>query len=259
MIVARNSMTDHARTRQRMGQNKHIGVCSIALLALISVFAAPVARADSVLVSPVDFTGSRTTPIGLGVNSSGNWKEQGVKIRWNITESSGVFTYQYTLSAVTGGSLVGAVSHFILETSSAFTHGDILPGSSTVSDPQWWTPAMPSNPNMPAPIWGVKFDFGSGAPTYTLVTTKRPVWGDFYTKDGKAGRLGFNAAWNAGLAIGDPTLSTTNFTPWIPTPDTLAVEPPPVPLPAAAWMGLSLLGASTFVTYSRRRRDACRG
>jgi hypothetical protein len=220
---------------------------------------ASLARADSVLVAPEYFSGARTTPTGLGINSTGNWKDQGVKIQWNITESSGIFTYQYTLSTIAGGSLIGAVSHFILETSEAFTHFDILPGSNPVSDPQWWTPAMPSNPNMPAPIWGVKFDFGSGTPTYTLVTTKRPVWGDFYTKDGKAGRLGFNAAWNAGLAIGDPTLSTTDFTAWIPTPDTLAVEPPPtVPLPAAAWMGLSLLGASTLVTYSRRRR-ACLG
>jgi hypothetical protein len=215
---------------------------------------ASLARADSILVEPQYFSGSRTTPVGLGINSSGNWKEQGVKIRWNITEANGIFTYQYTLSTVAGGSLVGAVSHFILETSSAFTRSDILAGSNTVTDPQWWTPADPSNPNMPNPIWGVKFDFGSSTPTYTLVTTKRPVWGDFYTKDGKAGRLGFNAAWNAGLAIGDPTFSTTDFTAWIPTPDTLAVEPPPVPLPAAAWMGIALLGGTGALGYVRRRR-----
>ncbi len=225
-------------------------ICALAGCAL----AASAARADSVLVSAGSFSGSRTTPLGVGLDASGNWREQGVKIRWDITESAGLFTYKYTLSTTAGGSLVGAVSHFIVETSLAFTRNDILAGSNTVTDPQWWTPAMASNPNMPAPIFGVKFDFGSGVPTYTLVTTKRPVWGDFYTKDGKAGRLGFNAAWNAGIGS-DPMSTTTNFTNWIPTPDTLSVDPPPpVPLPAAAWMGLSLLGSVGACGYVRRQR-----
>ncbi len=232
-------------------------VCALFCACAGLLWTTSSARADSVLVNAGSFTGSRTTPAGVGVAASGNWGVQGVKIAWDIDEDAGVFTYKYTLSTLTGGSLVGAVSHFILETSEAFTRNDILAGSNSVTDPQLWTPAMSSNPNMPAPIWGVKFDFGRGMPTYTLVTTKRPVWGDFYTKDGRAGGLGFNAAWNAGLGMADPTSSTTNFTNWIPTPDTLAVEPPPpVPLPAAAWMGLSLLGGVGAGGYVRRKRAA---
>jgi hypothetical protein len=89
---------------------------------------------DSILVNAGSFTGSRSSPTSLGVSPTGNWAEpgQGVKISWNITELNGVFTYKYMLSTLTGV-VVGAVSHFILETSEAFTRNDVLTGSNSVN------------------------------------------------------------------------------------------------------------------------------
>ncbi|MCX5660272.1 MAG: VPLPA-CTERM sorting domain-containing protein, partial [Planctomycetota bacterium] len=84
--------------------------------------------------------------------------------------------------------------------------------------------------------------------TYTLVTDRAPVWGDFYTKDGVAGGLGANTAWNTGFGT-DAAADATDFTNWVATPDTVSA----VPVPAAAWMGLVTMGIAGLSGVARRR------
>jgi hypothetical protein len=98
-------------------------------------------------------------------------------------------------------------------------------------------------------MFGLKFDFGSSKPTYTLVTARIPIWGNWYAKDGNAGG-GFNSAWNASFTT-PPTAGASPFTGWIPTPDSESVV---VPLPAAAWMGMALIGSIGGAGFIRRRK-----
>jgi len=57
----------------------------------------------------------------------------------------------------------------------------------------------------------MKFDV-SDALSYSFLSSKGPVWGDFYFKDGVAGKgrgratdADINAAWNADFLFADPT------------------------------------------------------
>lgn len=238
---------------------------SIALgCAVFCGFVATDARGDSILVTSADWTGYRVTPAITGVDASdgSNWDAIGVKVAWTITHSTttGLYTYTYTLTSGSDGDLVGGVSHFIIETSPSFTSANVKSGSSTVTAPQTWNPSDTNGaqPYMPDDLFGVKFDFGGSQPVYTLVTDRAPIWGDFYTKDGKGGQTSvFNAAWNTGFGT-DPTSSTSSFANWIPTPDTLSGDPNPnvlVPLPAAAWMGVLLLGGMGGLRTLKKRRE----
>lgn len=198
------------------------------------------AQAASVLVTPADWTGSRSTPVGSGIYGQGGWASSGFVLSWNITQNGNLFTYVYTIEGGTNDLTFKDVSHFIIEVSPTFTAANLLPGSdSPLEGPDIYT-EDDGNPSMPSNVYGVKFDFGGEAPfTYTLITDRMPVWGDFYAKDGKTAGID-NVAYNAGFGT-DPTALTTNFTAWVPTPDTLDFGDPGIPLPAAAWLGLPIL------------------
>jgi len=183
-----------------------------------------------------DLSGNRTSHIDGGIDATHGWAAGNFKISWKISENDGTWTYVYS---VTGGEKKD-ISHFILEVTDDGQPLDILPGTDTEIDPdspKTYSASDPSNPFMPNPIYGVKFDFGGDQVDYTIVTNRSPVYGVFYGKDGKDGG-DWLVAWSSALGFDNyktnDTLTATDF----------IVRPNGVcPIPAGVW----LLGSGLMV------------
>jgi hypothetical protein len=170
--------------------------------------------------------------------------------------------YTYTLSIV-NATMGSGLSHVIIETSTVpeFQMSDLVGFSSNVSGVvstlDTWEEQGSSNPNLPAPIYGIKFDT-PGSPTdltLTFWSDRAPVWGDFYAKDGGNPT---NSVWNKGLTNPDsdpaglPANGSVNFSILRPDSYTSGGGPSQVPEPLTmAGLGLGLCG---LVRYVRRRR-----
>lgn len=179
----------------------------------------------------VTFTGELITP--SGINTSGHaWPDNGIKMSWEVTEvSSGTWEYIYTLTAPDGGKLgidpnKGEISHGIIEISQTATINDFWNFQADFGDGDGFqnvaadkisvdtfttTSHGGSNPNIPGTLFGIKFDV-QDVLSYSFLSNKGPVWGDFYFKDGVAGKgpgqatpSDVNAAWNADFLLSDPT------------------------------------------------------
>ncbi len=172
-----------------------------ALALAVALCAAPAAVGDmwtGVLYGP----NSSGDPVGL--DGTGQWVGEGTSLTWNITRTDDVTHYCYTLDYV-----MGSLSHFILEVSENFTYDDI--SNVTVDGVPWTTyeidtfsSSNPSNPEMPNPLYAIKFDdLSEGTHTICFDSARLPMEGSAYGKDGKAGNGGngvSNAVWNSGLA-----------------------------------------------------------
>jgi len=218
----------------------------LLLLTALLGFAVP-SYADYIAVDPGDYSGTRSLS-GGGIIAGGAWASDNPTLTWDIglvtdpsSQHYGLVQYTYTWTASTGG----ALSHIILEVSADATANDFVFVSPWLGIPATYSSGN-SNPNMPYSVYGIKFN-REGLPettTYeiTFYSTRLPMWGDFYAKDGQAGGAGWNTAWNTGFGT-DPT--GTNFTNWVAVPDTRVV-----PLPGALW----LLGAGLLGLVGIRRR-----
>jgi hypothetical protein len=124
-------------------------------------------------------------------------------LSWNGTDNlDGTWHYDYVLSHPSGGT-----SHFLLEVSTNFTLDDIFNAGGDFEDVLLgtWT-SQNGNPNLPGPLFGLKFDEAEGNVTNIYFDSdRRPVWGDFYAKNGNSGGYGVNTAWNAGFLDIDPS------------------------------------------------------
>jgi len=219
--------------------------------------------------------GSISTP--TNVIAADGWSEAtpkdpthpGFMVSWDIEKewngTKWIYSYEYKLSDKNGNSLSKALSHWILEVSNSpltpFTIANIWDlernGSTlafTSGDPQTYSTSGGSGdqPNMPASIFGLKFAGVAGAPVYTFLSDRRPMWGDFYAKDGSEGGQVkiWATAWNSGLQFpGDPNSA------FIPVPDTgFDPDPPVVPEPGTLviW-GLGGLCAAGAAALRRRK------
>ncbi len=147
------------------------------------------------------YQGALSTTDGTIVGT-GNWVVTGpTSLEWWVTQNPDAsWHYKYVFSHP-----AGATSHFIVEASLSLTADDVFGtligfGGFTVGI----HPPSSGNPGMPEELFGIKFDGTSGnVSTIEFDCTRRPVWGDFYSKDGTAGGYGINAAWNAGFTAGD--------------------------------------------------------
>ncbi len=217
-----------------------------------SVLVPVAAYADYVTVLPGDYTGTRS--VGDGITAVGCWDgttacpsgNTGIEVDWTITDNGATWTYEYTFSGVGGVNLARGLSHWLLQVSTNFTTADItgLTGNdASISlangDPQLYETGGPSqqNPGLPADIFAIKIDGGgSQLITFEFTSDRQPVWGNFYGKDGNNPET---FAYNSGFMI-TPSSTMTDFTGYIPTPDTFGHQ---VPEPASLLLlGTGLLG-----------------
>lgn len=189
-----------------------------------------------------ELTGGRTSPTASGVDATQQWDNGGFTIDWDISQGDDdLWTYIYTVTGETKG-----LSHLILEVTEDNNPFNIYNGTSIPYEgPQKWSLST-SDPLMPNPIYGVKFDFGGTAVTYTMITDRAPVYGVFYTKDGKDEGVDV-VAWSNALNSSDyktnEGLTTTDF---IVRPDGITS----IPDPAAIF----LLGSACLIGFAATRR-----
>jgi hypothetical protein len=177
--------------------------------------------------------------IGRGIDTSAGiaataaWATGGASLSWNIVAVTGGYQYSYVWT----GS-VKDLSHIILEVSSNTIASDFW-GYTTnpeSGDPKTYTATSDgkSNPNLPGPIYGLKFEPCSDSTSFSFsfISDRAPMWGNFYAKDGKDQNGTIDVtAWNTGFL-------QTGQSYYAAVPDTHTV----VPIPPAIWlMGTGLL------------------
>ena len=192
---------------------KRLTILAIMIFAAIVCLVGIPMQAQGVVIE----SDSRYAPDG-GVTAGGNWAN-GFEIQWSISEGGLGYIYTYSLTSDGSTPLVGGPSHLILEVSQEAPNALYRVGTDTYLTPQIWGSA-PSNPGIPDDVYGIKLDFG--ATTYSFTSTQAPMWGDFYSKDGEAGGLGQNYAYNSGF--GQPPRDP--YGGWIRVPDTTSVPEP---------------------------------
>ena len=112
---------------------------------------------------------------GLIATASSGWDNGNFTIGWNITESEGKWTYIYN---ITGPS----PSHFILEVTEDDNSFNTFDNTDSYEVRGVYSPdtTKSSNPDMPNPIYGVKFE--DEQTIYSITTDRAPVYGVFYAK-----------------------------------------------------------------------------
>jgi hypothetical protein len=135
--------------------------------------------------------------------SGGSWADTDTpaELSWNISLDSGLYTYIYNfnLNASEGG-----ISHWILELSEDITDANTFEiisatGTEDNDSPTLWggpTGAGSSgNPGLTEDIFGIKYNTSEiFSMSIEILTSRVPMEGDFYAKDGNAGG-GTNFFW----------------------------------------------------------------
>lgn len=231
---------------------KHIPAAMALLLAAVIIIAVMAGPATAV-------TGGLTSADG-GILGDGQWINPGhTTLNWEVTQlMSGLWRYEYTLTVPTSG-----ISHFIISTSANFTKDEIDPANTNwnYNDLEvGFFGQGGSNPNIPATLYGLKFDEvgDQRTATFWLEVARDPVWGDFYAKGGRSpgGEVKiFNQAWNSGfdgeapkISIFSQDLSDTR----VAVPDTTYT--PSEIIPEAGTLALAAMGMLSIAGLKLRRK-----
>jgi len=184
---------------------------------------------------------------GGGIYATDGWNSTLTAFTYTVTVPEGPglvhYKYEWTVPSDSHG-----ISHLIIEVSDDFTCEDIVPPMAP--DTYSAETQGSSNPDMPSPMFGIKFDSDGGEFNWVIEfdSTRLPTWGDFYSKDGTDPASGHIPvyAFNDGFTIVDPPSDPKdpgyvppNNTPYqnkILVPDTRIPEPATVAL-----LGLGML------------------
>ncbi|MBI5195185.1 MAG: hypothetical protein HZA10_02565 [Nitrospirae bacterium] len=123
-----------------------------------------------------------------------------------------------------------------------------------IEGPQVWWNQGNSEPGLPTPLYGIKFDVGGEYISYSFQTTKDPVWGNFYAKDGrtKVGRTQMDVyAYNDALGISG--FNSDNKLDFIPRPDG-GSNLPTAPEPVSTILFFSGGAVLTVRNYFKKRK-----
>jgi hypothetical protein len=157
-------------------------------VALVMVFSPTSSMAVSYgdWVDADDFEGS--VEWSSGIFATGNWEATGTELSWDITEDSGLYTYEYSWATPTGSK---ELSHIIIELTTGTDIIDLIYNTPSIEGHSTGTFTADdqgaSNPGIPSSIYGIKFDLAEDSTTFgfTFTSNQAPVWGNFYAKDGQ--------------------------------------------------------------------------
>jgi len=143
------------------------------------------------------FSGSLSTPDGIFATEP--WMSEGMVINWEITQNNDMtWDYRYWFRNFAGGLPSRDISHMIVAISPNAGMEDFSNANGPL-EIQTWSGDDAGNPGMPAELYGLKIDIGSDE--YFFTSTKAPVWGDFYIKDGNFDN---NPVYAYNTTFGDP-------------------------------------------------------
>ncbi|MCP4567875.1 MAG: PEP-CTERM sorting domain-containing protein [FCB group bacterium] len=145
----------------------------------------------------LSFTGSLSSPSGITASPGTPW-DGTISLTWIVTQNIDMsWDYQYRFSYPSKD-----ISHFIVAISPNATANDFWGANGSPITIATYDPSNPGNPGLPSAFYGLKLDYEGNY--FTFTSTKAPVWGDFYIKDGK-----FDGndvyAYNSSFGSPDPT------------------------------------------------------
>ncbi|MBW2561101.1 MAG: PEP-CTERM sorting domain-containing protein [Deltaproteobacteria bacterium] len=172
------------------------------------------------------YTGSlegADTLFGTGSWSTGT-------LDWNVSvDGSDIWTYDYTFAVPRKG-----ISHLIFEVSSTFDDSNIYEGTSGGYRLDTYDTGK-GNPGIPGSVFGLKWDLDvkTTSASVTIVTDRRPMWGDFYAKGGaekidrvKTKLFAYNTQFGSDTFA---PIGSGNAGGWALVPDTVSGAPVPEP------------------------------
>jgi hypothetical protein len=221
-----------------------------ALLLFAALFLVVVASQSSMAL--VTYSGSLSTP--SGIYATGPWMTDGMIINWEVSQNVDMsWHYRYSFRNYAGGVPTKGISHMIVAISPNATLENFW-GANGAMAINTYSSANPSNPGMPSPLYALKLDFGDDE--YYFNSSRAPVWGDFYIKDGNYKDENNNQhpvyAYNSTFGSTDPTDGPSNGSVnyKILRPDSFDTQ---IPEPSTLLLFGTALAAAGGVTRLRRK------